>query len=376
MAAYERSGLYRPMIVETSARGRHARPARAGCRWSRAGSRCAPTRAPAPRHVAVHRLDRLSLRPRARLVDRRADGPGQVDRRRRRLPDRPAPPVRRLADGSGGLQLWREAVKRAINRQSEDYLDQFWDIYTRLPRETRRFVPRFLATLHILNDPAAYGFELPEPLPAQEYELVEMSARPSSPRSTPCCGSGPDQRGAQPGAAPQGDAGRALLAQGAARCRRRADRELEKLPQWVAPASITTIYRVRRGDTLSGIASRYGTSVSALMDLNNLRSAHRIRQGQSSTSPIAGPRRRLAPRRPRSPTACARATASGRSPSATAPRSTASSGQRLELEHPAARPDPRHPAPVVRQRRHLRRPQRRHPRQDRRPAGCARCATC
>jgi len=37
---------------------------------------------------------------------------------------------------------------------------------------------------------------------------------------------------------------------------------------------------VRRGETLSGIASRYGTRVSVLMNLNNLRSANRIWPGQ------------------------------------------------------------------------------------------------
>jgi membrane-bound lytic murein transglycosylase D len=39
-------------------------------------------------------------------------------------------------------------------------------------------------------------------------------------------------------------------------------------------------YKVRRGDTLSRIATRYGTSERKLMSLNNLRSRHRIRAGQ------------------------------------------------------------------------------------------------
>lgn len=40
-------------------------------------------------------------------------------------------------------------------------------------------------------------------------------------------------------------------------------------------------YQVERGDTLSGIARRYRTSVSDLMAMNGLRSRHRIRAGQS-----------------------------------------------------------------------------------------------
>lgn len=41
-----------------------------------------------------------------------------------------------------------------------------------------------------------------------------------------------------------------------------------------------TEYRVRRGDTLSVIAQRFGTSVSALQRANALRSPHAIREGQ------------------------------------------------------------------------------------------------
>jgi len=183
------------------------------------------------------------------------------------------------------------AVIRAINRQSEDYLDQFWDIYTRLPRETRRFVPRFLATLTIINDPEAYGFDLPEPLPAKEYDLVEMnrSTELSSVDTLLGLAAGtsaalnPELRRKATPDEPYSlkvpnDSGPVLTAR------------LEELPRWVAPASITTTYRVRRGDTLSAIAARHGTSVSTLMDLNNLRSAHRIAQGQRLYVPDRRPR--------------------------------------------------------------------------------------
>lgn len=182
------------------------------------------------------------------------------------------------------------AVIRAIETQREDYLDQFWDIYTRLPRETRRFVPRFLATLAIVNDPQTYGFELPEPLPPQRYETAETersvelasidsllqldpgtleSLNPELRRKAT-----PDERYSlkvPPSAAPT------LLAR------------LEEMPEWAAPASLTTVYRVRGGDTLSRIAGRYGTTVAALMELNDLRSAHRIRQGQTLRVPDRGP---------------------------------------------------------------------------------------
>ena len=47
-------------------------------------------------------------------------------------------------------------------------------------------------------------------------------------------------------------------------------------------------HRVRRGQTLSTIARRYGTSVNAIVRANNLRSRHRIRAGQRLKIPTRG----------------------------------------------------------------------------------------
>lgn len=48
-------------------------------------------------------------------------------------------------------------------------------------------------------------------------------------------------------------------------------------------------HKVRSGDSLSVIAQRYGTSTSELVALNNLKSRHRIRIGQTLRLPMAGP---------------------------------------------------------------------------------------
>jgi membrane-bound lytic murein transglycosylase D len=50
------------------------------------------------------------------------------------------------------------------------------------------------------------------------------------------------------------------------------------------------IYRVRRGDTLSAIASSHGTSVATLMRLNDLRTANQVRHGQVLQLPGTEPR--------------------------------------------------------------------------------------
>jgi membrane-bound lytic murein transglycosylase D len=50
-------------------------------------------------------------------------------------------------------------VLRVIRSQKINYLDNFWDLYEKLPEETARYVPKFLATLHIVNNLEEYGLE-------------------------------------------------------------------------------------------------------------------------------------------------------------------------------------------------------------------------
>jgi membrane-bound lytic murein transglycosylase D len=66
------------------------------------------------------------------------------------------------------------SVARVIRNQKVDYLDNFWDFYERLPRETARYFPRFLAVLTIVKDPAKYGFTLPDMDSPLSYETVTI----------------------------------------------------------------------------------------------------------------------------------------------------------------------------------------------------------
>ena len=67
-------------------------------------------------------------------------------------------------------------VMRTIASQHINYLDRFWDLYQKLPYETARYVPRFLATLLIIRDPQKYGMDLGTPkMDALSYEIVEIN---------------------------------------------------------------------------------------------------------------------------------------------------------------------------------------------------------
>ncbi|HOW57704.1 MAG TPA: lytic transglycosylase domain-containing protein, partial [Smithellaceae bacterium] len=67
-------------------------------------------------------------------------------------------------------------VMRVISRQHVNYFDRFWDLYNQLPRETARYVPRFLATLHIIKNPGKYGMDLAGVAEKQkQYEKVKVN---------------------------------------------------------------------------------------------------------------------------------------------------------------------------------------------------------
>ncbi len=66
-------------------------------------------------------------------------------------------------------------ILRVISRQKINYLDGFWDLYRQLPHETARYVPRFLATLHIVKNPQKYGFDLSATDKPINFETVKVN---------------------------------------------------------------------------------------------------------------------------------------------------------------------------------------------------------
>jgi len=66
-------------------------------------------------------------------------------------------------------------VLQVIREQNINYLDNFWDLYERLPRETARYFPRFLATLHMVNNSEKYGLDSIIVCPELKYETVTIS---------------------------------------------------------------------------------------------------------------------------------------------------------------------------------------------------------
>ena len=188
-------------------------------------------------------------------------------------------------------------VLRVISGQHLNYLDRFWDLYQQLPYETARYVPRFLATLHIIRDPAKYGMDLGQPrereLPFEtvkarkNMKLQDIAKALDIPEDT------------------------LVSLNTELRHKMTPDREYDlKVPLEVAEKFIAVVdsipegekpklvrtasvksgfkrHKVKRGESRTSIARRYGVSVGALMACNNLPAKRALRVGQSLKVPPA-----------------------------------------------------------------------------------------
>ena len=171
-------------------------------------------------------------------------------------------------------------VLRVISSQKINYMDNFWDLYEQLPSETAFYVPKFLAVLHIINDPSAYGIELPPLEHELAYEKVninkqmllktlagEMDVEYNLLREL----NSELRQNVTPKTTyelkvPRGKS-EILLA------------KLNDIPAYIPPVPAYVVHKVRNGESLSVIADKYNASIRAIMSLNGLKSKNYLRAG-------------------------------------------------------------------------------------------------
>jgi membrane-bound lytic murein transglycosylase D len=179
-----------------------------------------------------------------------------------------------------------------IRGQRINYLDNFWDLYERLPRETARYVPRFLATLHILKEPVQYGFDLgetEEPLPFEVVTIekqvrLDAIAKELGISEALLSDLNPELRLNVTPPTPYSlrippAMSEVLLA------------SLDRIPEWshVRTSLASYIYHhVKKGETLSSIAKKYRTTVAAISKANDIRNRELIKPGQRLKIPLSG----------------------------------------------------------------------------------------
>ncbi len=175
-------------------------------------------------------------------------------------------------------------VFRAIRRSgSTDY----WEMRRYLPRQTRNYVPQYIAVTRMAMNPEQYGFDGIEKSDSLAFEVVPIDDCVDLNVLARCAGTDVQTM-----------------------------RELNpELLQWCTPPGVTgyrlriplgttdqfveafaeipaeekrdwAIHRVKKGETLSEIADLYGVSVDLLADVNKIKNVRRIQIGALLTIPV------------------------------------------------------------------------------------------
>lgn len=180
-------------------------------------------------------------------------------------------------------------VQKTIANQRIKYLDDFWDLYVMLPRETARFVPRFIAALLIINNPEKYGFNLPQSYPPEKYETVAIDRPIKLSNLSTTLGLKEDELASlNPELRYDATPDQEYLLKVPLGYGQEVPAAIDSVSRWIPPQATYTLHYVRRGETLSVIAQRYRTTVSAIARLNGLRGVHLIRPGQRLKIPVSG----------------------------------------------------------------------------------------
>ncbi len=187
-------------------------------------------------------------------------------------------------------------IARILERRgSQDY----WAMGERgyLVRETKEYVPRFLAALQIARSPESYGFERPEG-EAMAFDWVRVNRAVSLATVAEICGTSASRiRELNPaltrGVVPQ--SGYSLrVPKGMKQTFMTA---AASLPAPKAYAAKTTgnrrctgmqadgTYCLRAGETIGSVAERYRVSTQALLKANGIRDARRVAAGQALVIP-------------------------------------------------------------------------------------------
>jgi len=177
-------------------------------------------------------------------------------------------------------------VRRALRRTDAES-PTYWDVYEYLPRETRGYVPMFIAAVRIMNDPGAYDIESAPPTSAFSYDYVAVHGSMMS-LSTVARLAGTERsviRSLNP------ELRRSRVPPSKSRYHLRIP--LGSYPRFVwnyadlpdRQKQPATTYTVRAGDTLSEIAVQYGTSTDVLRSLNDIDGTI-IRKGEQLVVPV------------------------------------------------------------------------------------------
>lgn len=176
-------------------------------------------------------------------------------------------------------------IRRALKKSGKD---DFWGIRRYLPRQTRNYVPQYIALCLVAMDPEAYGFtdinyqkpydyEIYRVKGAIDLEFLANSAgtdlktlQDMNPEltqlSTP-----PEYENGYPLKIPKGSLEQFAL-------------KMQNIPESAKRTYL--VHTVRRGDNLTKIAKKYGVTVYDLADANNITTKSKLYVGVNLRIPV------------------------------------------------------------------------------------------
>ncbi|MCP1438235.1 membrane-bound lytic murein transglycosylase D [Erwinia persicina] len=175
-------------------------------------------------------------------------------------------------------------LKAIKSNKARGKATDFWSLS--LPHETTVYVPKMLALSELLKNNKRYGIRLPEPNETRALARVEVGQQIELTQAAEMAGMSLNKlksfnTGYKRGmTAPNGPHYIMVPKSHVAQLRNSLATGDIAAVQPTALASTSTSYKVRNGDTLSGIAKRLNVSVKTLQQANNLRGVN-IKPGQT-----------------------------------------------------------------------------------------------
>jgi len=175
-------------------------------------------------------------------------------------------------------------VYRAIRRSGST---DFWEMRRKLPRETRNYVPQFIAVTLIFSTPESYGFQGIPPAPPLQYDTVTVNDCVDLSVLAQCAGTDvATMRELNPEllqwCTPPGNSGYVLrIPRGS---KGTFGQEYARISDddkrdWI-------VHTVRKGETLGSIGARYGIPVGIIQETNHLSSTRKLSVGKPIVIPV------------------------------------------------------------------------------------------
>lgn len=194
-------------------------------------------------------------------------------------------------------------VDKAVRKYKTKDFWQLARIHRALPKETINYVPKYIAAKLIAKNPDKYGFDGIDYMSPIEFDHINLEqpvnlrlmAEKMNINYEDFKALNPKFKGE---VAPLDDdktlglripPGSFEIAQSSAK-----ESVADKV-EYVADQQETQIYKVRRGDTFSGIARRYRTTIAYLRDINDFTRKKKLRVGQRIYVPDRTPLREKRP---------------------------------------------------------------------------------